>query len=264
MRSLLDDFFSAKMSEGAYVIMADSGNFMMTREHKNCIDVGNNEAAAGAIAVGLLQEGYDVYIYDICGYIMRASYPALVARNHGAGTNKSRLTIVGWGSGFAYDGCLEGHYPHDDIGLARLLGLEVLEPCILKSASICLNTDDGFDKYVRLCDASKWTPKGDYFKSFSKSSVVLIAKGWLLKLTEDILNEMRNEGIKVDQFLIATSQKVFTNKIYEISDQSMPFSLNSNFLIAPNTAALRNWNDYFSLESFKENLKRKLIEIAKC
>ena len=263
MRSLLDDFFSTKMSEGAYVILADSGNFMMTREHKNCIDVGNNEAAAGSIAVGLLQNGYDVYIYDICGYIMRAAYPALAARWHGSDSKKSRLTIIGWGSGFAYDGCLEGHYPHDDINLARLLGLEVLEPCVHKAAIACLNADDT-EKYVRICDLDKWTPRGDYFKSFSKASIVLIAKGWLLKLTEDILNEMRLEGISVDKFVVATSQKVFTNKIYEISDQSIASSIENNFLISPNTAAMRDWKHYESLDAFKNHkIYKKVCTLLK-
>jgi hypothetical protein len=180
MKRILDDLFVKHMEEGNYVIAADIGFFPKARKHINFIDVGNDESCVGSVVEGLLSQGKHVFLYDVCGYVMKNSYASLFARNNVYHPKKGTLTVFGWGSGFAYDGCLLGHYPLDDCIIADLLGLIVYKPSTMEDMrSIKYYRHDA---YIRMFDASKFIFKRKPYNT--EADVVLVSEGWILGLMQ--------------------------------------------------------------------------------
>lgn len=180
MKRILDDLFIRHMNNGNYVVAADIGFFPKARKHSNFIDIGNNESCAGSVIDGLLAEGHHVFLYDVCGYVMKNSYASLAARNNVYHPKKGTLTVFGWGSGFAYDGCLLGHYPLDDCMIAYLLGLVVTKPSNLED--MCAIEYYTCDKYIRMFDTKEYFYKKKPYNP--DADVVLVSEGWILGLLQ--------------------------------------------------------------------------------
>lgn len=182
MKRILDDLFLRHMECGNYVIAADIGYFPKARKHPNFIDVGNNESCVGSVIEGLLSQGKHVFLYDVCGYVMKNSYASLFARNNVYHPKKGTLTVFGWGSGFAYDGCLLGHYPLDDCMIANCLGLNVIHPSTIDD----MRGIEYYrrDQYIRMYDISKFYYKK---KPYNPSSdIVFVTYGWMLGLVQKV------------------------------------------------------------------------------
>ena len=184
MKRYLDEIFNKHLEEGGFVLAADVGFFPRARKHKNFIDVGNNESCVGSVAEGLLADGKNVFIYDICGYILKNSYASLYARNNQYHPKKGKLTVFGWGSGFSYDGCMLGHYPTDDVMLSRLLGLNDWHPSTQEDIDTLkynwrLFNQGSIDLYIRLYDISKHLI---YKKKPCNplSDLIFVSHGWIL------------------------------------------------------------------------------------
>lgn len=178
MKRYLDYFFCKKMNEdSAYVVSSDVGYFPKARQHKNFIDAGNDEFALGPIVAGLLESGHDVYVYDICGYVLKNGYSGFAYRKQ----SKNKLVVLSWGSGFSYDGCLLGHYPIDDIHLAKLCGFNIVFPYNKISFLKCLNSITE-DSYIRMFNLDDWEYKGS---SNSKADITFVAEGWIAHFLED-------------------------------------------------------------------------------
>ena len=216
MKRLLDDLFIKYMNRGDFVIAADMGFFPKSRNHKNFIDVGNNESCVGSIVEGLLSEQKNVFIYDVCGYIMKNSYSSLYARNNNFHKNKGHLTIFGWGSGFSYDGCLLGHYPLDDIMIAHLLGLTVINPYDINSfKSIKYNE---IDLYVRLFDIKQYPYKNKPYNL--DSELYLVSYGWILSVLQKyaINDYWRGKKISIIPYVNELEKKIDITKVFYYSD----------------------------------------------
>lgn len=176
MKRILDEIFVRHMNKGNYVIAADIGYFPMARKHENFIDVGNNESCVGSVIEGILSQGKDVYLYDVCGYCMKNSYASLFARNNMYYPKKGILTVFGWGSGFAYDGCLLGHYPLDDCMIAHLLGLKIYKPKTIEEMKNIMTYEE--DKYIRMFDVKEYYYKEKPYNA--KADIVFVTEGWIL------------------------------------------------------------------------------------
>lgn len=193
MKQYLDDFFYQKMNnDDTYVIAADLGYFPKSRSHSHFIDVGNNEFCVGSVAEGLLSKGSNVFIYDICGYILKNSYASLFARNNTYYEHKGILSIFGWSSGFSYNGCLLGHYPFDDLCLAKLLGLSLKIPYDKDSFFNCINNISS-DSYIRMFDLNIY--KSEKNSILDNYRYLFIGEGWLYPVLLDLYNN--NKDIKV-------------------------------------------------------------------
>ena len=217
MKRFLDELFVNHMSSDGFVIAADMGFFPKSRKHKNFIDVGNNESCVGTIVEGLLSDNKHVFIYDVCGYVMKNSYASLFSRNHTTYNNKGTLTIFGWGSGFSYDGCLLGHYPLDDIMIARLLGLNVVTPYNNTDFKNVIYYHK--DLYVRLFDTKQYRYK---YKPYNDDSdLYLVSYGWMLGLLQKYaINGYWNENkISIIPYVDGIEEKLDLNRTYYYSDQ---------------------------------------------
>ena len=226
MKRYLDDFFCQKLAVGNYVVSADVGNFPKAREHKNFIDVGNDEFSIGSIVSGLASSGKNVFVYDICGYVLKNSYSGFAYRPKTSG----RIVIFSWGSGFAYDGCLLGHYPIDDVHLAKLCGFEVCQPYGTGSFKISLESCENQDLYVRMFDLDKWEYKGTSDKT---ADLKFVAEGWLAHLIEDYFGHVAHvmpyiDGIKYgSKNMFYVTDQIQTNFNYRIIGPEHPLTVDS-------------------------------------
>ena len=263
MKRFLDDFLYQKINkEDCYVIAADVGYFPKSRKCSNFIDVGNNEFCVGSVAEGLLSKGNNVFIYDICGYILKNSYASLFARNNTYYENKGILTILGWGSGFSYDGCLLGHYPFDDLCLAKLLGLSLKIP-YNKNSFLSYIEDISSDSYIRMFDLNIYKNER-YFFPLTKYKYVFVGEGWIYPLLLDLYGN--NKNIMIVPSENSSSNLIrFINKknVIYFTDQIEPiYSFDSNMtVIHSDNPNLKNVQDtYKNKESF---IKNQIIDKVK-
>ena len=230
MKSLLDNLFTKHLSEGNYVISADMGFFPLARKEKNFIDVGNDESCVGSIAEGLVSSGKHVFIYDVCGYIMRNSYSSFFSRNNIYYKDKGSITVFGWGSGFSYDGCMIGHYPLDDMTLAKLFGLELIIPSTLSEMKNIKYYNN--DMYIRMYDTSKY--HFDISYNYTNSDLYLISHGWILGLLQEyVLNKniFPDKKVSIIPYFCGVENKFdnehiryYTDNIYDENIKKFKFS----------------------------------------
>lgn len=197
MRRYLDDFFHQELNKGAFVISADMGNFPQARKHKNFIDVGNNESSVGGLAISLRDIGKTVYIYDVCGYIMRNSYSSFIHSYNPLA--EGNIIIYGWGSGFAYDGCLDGHYPFDDINMATMFGFDVHNYTANEVNNEEFYNEEFYNSvgnvYVRMYDIDEYYELNH--TPCENPKIHIFAEGWLLYEVDKFLNSSCNEITKL-------------------------------------------------------------------
>lgn len=187
MKRFLDDFFvNFLQNKDNFVISADVGYFPNARKMHNYIDIGNCESTAGSLIDGLLSAGKNVCLYDICGYVFRNSYSSFIDMQSRYKKNRGVLTVFGWGSGFAYDGCLHGHYPFDDIILAKLFGLKVYEPLTPKSMYFSYFMKNG---YIRLLNLDEYHMNASDL-NICNGEFYLYADGWMYCEINKFLKEL--------------------------------------------------------------------------
>ena len=258
MKRYLDEFFINKMNNGDYVICADVGYFPESRKHKNFIDVGNSEASVGAIADGLLCSNHNVYIYDMCGYVLRNSYSSLYNRKSKFLKNShSHLFIFSWGSGFFYDGCGFGHNMFDDITLANLIGLNIHNP---DNENDIFSYNHNEDTYIRLFDLEKYNTHN--IITSNEGFINIIALGWIKYEIIYYLARYNNW----DRIFNITN-KADTNRYnIEVSDQYFPcMHENSHKIIHPNIhdniKTLKDFENIVLEPEFKNFIKISLDKI---
>lgn len=168
MKIVIDNYFNHHLNRYSdfFVIAADMG-FFSARHHKNFKDLGNREEAVGSVVMGLLDAGANVVIYECSGFILRKLLNDL---QFYLPYSKGSLKIVSYGSGFAYNKSGNGHYPFDDLHIAKLLGLDIYIPsCKHELATMLPLVIDlsGKHSFIRIHDNDKCLCCEEISKDFS-------------------------------------------------------------------------------------------------
>lgn len=251
MKRYLDDFFKNKLSDGDYVVAADMGNFPEARKFHNFIDVGNNESAAGGIINSLKDIGKNVYVYDVCGYIMRNSYSSFIHSYNKKTTG--RVTIFGWGSGFSYDGCLEGHYPFDDIIMANIFGYDVIQYRVEEFYKDTLYQITPQYSYVRLYDMNEYRNRTHICVD---ERIRIQANGWLLYEVDRYLSTLPK---KLSGICFVYDNIVGNDVIYVTDQYNISLVHNDNVCAPSPYIHYKNKNDF--VEDVIDKQLRRCIEI---